>query len=108
VIRFRLSERATVRLRIQRALPGRRAGGRCRKPAPRLRRARRCTRYSGVGTITRHGLAQGAKAVSFSGRFRRRALRPGPYRVLADAIDSTGNRSRSFAARFTILKPLRR
>jgi hypothetical protein len=107
-IRFRLSESATVRLRIQRPLPGRRAKGRCRKPAPRLRRARRCTRYRTVGSITRRRLSQGANAVAFSGRFGRRALRPGPYRVLADATDSAGNRSRSFTARFTILKPLRR
>jgi hypothetical protein len=107
-IRFRLSESSAVRLRIQRPLPGRRAGGRCRKPTQRLRRARRCTRYRVVGTITRRGLAQGANAIPFSGRLRRRALRPGSYRVLADAADSAGNRSRSFNARFTVLKPLRR
>jgi hypothetical protein len=107
-IRFRLSESATVRLRIQRPLPGRRAKGRCRKPTRKLRHARRCTRYRTVGTITRRKLPQGANAVAFSGRFGRRALRPGSYRVLADATDPAGNRSRSFTARFTILKPPRR
>ena len=73
-IRFRLSESAAVRLRIQRSLPGRRAGGRCRKPAPRLRRARRCTRHRTVGTITRRELARAptwspSRAVSAAGRF---------------------------------------
>jgi hypothetical protein len=107
-IRFRLSESATVRLRIQRPLPGRRAKGSCRKPTPRLRRAPRCIRYRTVGTITRRKLSQGANAVAFSGRFGRRALRAGPYRVLAEATDAAGNRSRSLTARFMILKPLRR
>jgi hypothetical protein len=105
---FRLSEMATVRLRIQRPLPGRRAGGRCRKPTRKLRRARRCTRYRVVGTITRRKRPQGANVVAFSGRFGRRALGSGPYRVLADATDSTGNSSRAHAARFRVLKPQRR
>jgi hypothetical protein len=104
-IRFRLSEPSTVRLRIQRPLAGRRAKGQCRKPTRKLRRARRCTRYRTVGTLTKRNLAQGANAVVFTGRFGRRALRPGPYRVLASATDVAGNRSRSHTARFAVLKP---
>jgi len=101
--RFRLSEPATVRLRLRRALPGRQVAKRCVKPSPRNRRARRCTRYKRVGTLTSSILPSGANAVRFSGRVRRRALKPGPYQVVATATDATGNRSRRARAKFIVL-----
>lgn len=106
-IRFRLSESATVRLRIERVLPGRRAAGRCRRPARKLRRARPCKRYRGVGTLVRRNLAAGANALGFNGWIGRRQLKPGGFRAVGAATDAAGNRSRPHSADFRVLKPPR-
>ena len=53
--RFNVTEAASVRITIQRARPGRRLRGRCRKPSKRLRSRPRCTRWVRVGTLTRAG-----------------------------------------------------
>jgi hypothetical protein len=84
-LRFGLSERATVRIGVERRRP--RAGWvRLRHgPAPRMR-------------------AAGRVRIPFSGRIGRRALRPGRYRVAVRAIDVSGNRSRVARARFRIVK----
>jgi VCBS repeat protein/FG-GAP repeat protein len=79
-IRYRLSEPATVTLRIQR-LRGRRP----------------------VGTLRRAGRA-GANRVAFSGRIGRRALRRGTYRLTATATDPAGNRSRPRTTRFRVVR----
>lgn len=102
--RYRLSERATSTIAIARLLPGRRAGRACRAPSSRLRHARRCTRVRAVGKLVRRGQAAGPRAVVFSGRIGRRALRPGLYRATIHAVDPAGNRSRAVSARFRIVK----
>ena len=90
-IRFRLSEAATVRLRFDRVLPGRRRGRRCVAPRRNNRGARRCTRYRRAGaTLRRVGVA-GANVVPFSGRIGRRALRLGRHRLTIEATDTAGN-----------------
>ena len=99
--RYTLSEPARVTLTLQRARPGRRSGGRCVAPSPRLRNARRCTRYSTVGALRRSG-AKGVNAIRFSGRIGKRALRPGRYRALISATDVAGNRSQLRSAGFRI------
>jgi hypothetical protein len=103
VIRFRLSEAATVGLRIERALPGRRRGRRCVAPTRGLRRARRCTRYSSRGTLLRVGRA-GLGRLPFSGRIGRRPLAVGRYRVVAAATDAAGNRSAVRRRAFRIVR----
>ena len=81
--RYTLSEAAKVTLKIQRALAG------------------RPTRYRTVGTLSRTG-ASGANSTRFSGRLRKRALRPGRYRVRITATDTAGNRSARPTTRFRI------
>ena len=99
--RYTLSEDARVTTTIQRALPGRRAHGRCMRPAPRLRLARRCTRYRAVGTLKRSA-TKGANSIRFTGRIGSRTLRPGRYRALITATDTAGNRSTPRTARFRV------
>jgi hypothetical protein len=83
-IRFNLSEPATVTLRFSRVLPRRRS---MRVP----------------WTIRLRG-RQGPNTVRFQGRLaRRRALRPGRYRVTVSARDATGHQARPLAARFDLL-----
>lgn len=100
-IRFTLSEGATVSLRFERALPGRRSGKSCVRPRKSLRRKRKCTRYASAGTLSRQGQA-GANSVSFSGRIGRKALKPGAYRVVVTATDARGNVSKPVRKSFRI------
>jgi glucose/arabinose dehydrogenase len=100
--RFTLSEPATVRIRVERARPGRRVGRRCAAATPRLRHRRACLRYAHVGTLTRR-LAAGRRKVGFSGRVGSRALAPGGYRALLVAVDPSGNASRARTVSFTIV-----
>lgn len=80
-IRFRLSKRATVHLRIERKVRG---------------------RYR-PGWVLRHRGRKGANVRAFSGRVGGRALPPGRYRLVATAIYAGGLRSRSKQRRFTIV-----
>lgn len=99
--RYTMSEGGRVTLRIQRARPGRRSGGKCVAPSPRLRNAKRCTRYISVGAL-RRGATKGANSIRFTGRIGTRALRPGRYRALIAATDTAGNRSTPRRAAFRI------
>lgn len=101
-IRFRLDKAATVAIKIERSLPGRKRGKRCVAPTKKLKRAKRCTRYVKMGTLTRKGLA-GADKVTFSGRIGKRALKPGRYRMtlVPSASGATGS---SKAIKFKIVR----
>jgi hypothetical protein len=81
--RFTLSEKARATLRFQRI--GRRG------------------RPSTVGTMKRAGI-KGMNRIRFTGRIGRRALRPGRYRIVATAVDATGNRSAPKVARLRIVR----
>ncbi|HEX2096648.1 MAG TPA: hypothetical protein VHF50_04705 [Solirubrobacterales bacterium] len=103
-IRFRLNDVATVRIKIERKLPGRRAGRRCVTPKPKLLSRKRCARFVGRGTLVRRNLAAGTQRIAFSGRIGRKALKPGRYRLTAVAI-ADGNRSKPRRAAFTVVAP---
>jgi hypothetical protein len=102
--RWRLDEAAAVTLTVARALPGRRKAGACRRPTRRNRDRRRCIRYRSVGRLNANGVP-GPNSRAFGGRFKRRALRPGPYRALIGAVDAAGNISKPRATRFKVLRP---
>jgi uncharacterized delta-60 repeat protein len=102
-IRYTLSEAATVTLEFQRAAAGRRVGRACRPITARTRKRRPCRRYVAAGTLRRPGHA-GPNRVAFSGRFGRRALRRGAYRLTVSAVDKAGNRSTARTKRFRIVK----
>jgi hypothetical protein len=93
VLRYRLSEAARVVLTVDRQLPGRRAGGRCVKPRPRLRSKPACIRLARAGRLVRSGRVDG-NSVKFSGRIGKRALAAGRYQVTLVATDAADNRSR--------------
>lgn len=102
--RFRLSERAAVRIAMDLALPRRRVGRSCRRPSPRLRGRRRCTRYARAATLLRGNRPAARNTIPFSGRVGRRALRTGRYRATITATDRARNRSRPRSATFTIVR----
>jgi hypothetical protein len=110
-IRFRLSERARVRLAVQRTVAGRRtrlANGRIRcvvlAPGRRVARAARCVLHPGAGALRRAGAA-GANRIAFSGRIGTRALAPGAYRLVVVATDPSGARSAPARVAFTVVRP---
>jgi Ca2+-binding RTX toxin-like protein len=103
-VRYTLSAPAKVTFRVERAKAGRRVNGRCVRPTASDRRAKRCTRWARVrGSLTRQGAA-GTNVFRFSGRIGGRRLRPGAYRLVAVARDSSGAASKPARARFRIAR----
>ncbi len=93
-LRFTLSEAARVTVTFQAALPGRRVGRTCRRPARANLRRPRCTRLVTRGSLSVAG-KRGPGRLRFTGRLSRtRRLAPGRYRVTLRATDAAGNRSR--------------
>jgi len=84
---YTLSAPATVEIKLERKLVGRRKGRRCVKPKQGLKR--KCTRYQLKGTLTRSGNA-GQNTTPFSGRVGSRALPPGSYRATITATNTAG------------------
>jgi hypothetical protein len=101
--RYGLSVPATVRIRIERALSGRRVGRRCLAPTRRRRTRARCTRYALAGVLTRRARA-GTNATAFTGRIGRRALRTGRYRAVITATNGFGDVSAPRQASFTVVR----
>jgi hypothetical protein len=114
-LRYRLSEAARVRVRVQQALPGRRVaaarraqGGRrvaakCVTPRRGNLKRRRCTIWRTVATVSRRDDA-GANRLRVATRVKRRALRPGAYRLSVSATDRFRNRSKEKLLRFKVLR----
>ena len=102
VVSYSLSEPAQVAFTVERAAPGRRAKGGCRKPSARNRRGKRCTRFVRVTGSFTHSGGTGANRFRFTGRVAGRKLVPGSYRLVATATDPAGNRSSPKRAAFKI------
>lgn len=82
---FELTAAGTATFRIVRGLPGRRIGGKCRRPSPANSSKPRCSRFRTLpGMIQRQGVA-GANSFTFSGWLGGRRLKTGSYRLLGEA-----------------------
>ncbi len=103
VFSYRLEDAGTMRIRVQRATPGRRSRGRCRKPSRRLRTKPKCTRWVTQHTLTRISRA-GENRVPYTGRVRRKALRPGRHRAVFTATAEGRGRSRALTVGFRIVR----
>jgi hypothetical protein len=100
-LRYRLSEAARVRVRLQAALPGRRAGRRCVPPRRSNSKRRRCTIWRTVATIVRPAAA-GPNLLRPRARAQGPPLAGGRHRVSVSAADRFGNRSREQPAGFRV------
>jgi hypothetical protein len=102
--RFKLSERATVLIVIERVLPGRRVGKRCVAPTRKNQRRARCTRFKRTGALTFKDRPAGANKLAFRGRIGKRLLAVGAYRATNTATDAARNRSKPKRASFNVLR----
>ena len=82
-LRFRLNEKATVGVIIQR---------------------RKGKRWHKTAAIRRSNLKSGRRAVRISGRFRKRSLAPGRHRLLITATDAAGNRSKTIRRAVRVIR----
>jgi hypothetical protein len=112
-LRYGLSEGALTRVLTERALPGRKVGGRCVAPARGNLTWRRCTLWQRVAAVTRRDLAgrQRMRVVTREkpqrvGRKRRPgATYPvGDYRLSISALDRFRNRSDERRVQFKVLR----
>jgi hypothetical protein len=99
-----LSEAAKVTFRVERLVPGRLVGGRCRAPTSRTRDSRPCTRRLPLRGRIARSLPAGASGLRYRGRLAGRTLRPGRYHLLARARDAAGNLSQQRRAAFLVLR----
>lgn len=103
-LRYVLDEAATITVRVQRLVAGRRRGSPC-VPRTRLdRSARRCTRRLAQRGAVRLSGKPGTSRTGFSGRFGGRTLAAGRYRLVARAVDAAGNVSRPVTLTFRIVR----
>jgi hypothetical protein len=102
---LRLSERARVSFRFQKARRGQKVRHRCVKPDPSRARRRSCTRYTSWGPYRRTAiLKKGTSKVRFAGKLGRRWLPSGRWRARIVARDPAGNRSRTRTLHFKVLR----
>lgn len=111
-LRYRLSEGALTRVLTERALPGRRVGGRCVARTRFNVRRRPCTIWQRVAAVTRRDLA-GRQRMRVATREKRRGVgrkrRPGAkyptgaYRLSISALDHFRNRSAERRVRLAIV-----
>jgi hypothetical protein len=92
--RYRLSEPARVRFKIERKLAGRIVGGKCRPVSATNRSRKPCVRFQKASPpVLAKGVA-GPNRTPYSGRRRGgKTLPPGRYRARAVATDPAGGRS---------------
>jgi len=103
-LRLTLTEAATVAIKVERLSRGRLSGRTCRKETAKLRRrhAKPCTRGTKVTIVKATGMKAGAGRAKFSGKVRKRTLKPGSYRATLVATDAAGNASKPVATKFFV------
>lgn len=108
-ISLNLSEPAGVTFTVEKGFRGKSVGGICVRPTSKNKRARPCTRWVFVHQFTRQ-LVTGPNFFGYSARYispsngKTGTLRPGPYRMRADAVDAVGNAGLAVPLRFKIRK----
>jgi hypothetical protein len=90
-VRYRLSEASTVRFQVQRAIPGRRVRGGCRRETRQNRSRPSCTRYVALGARFSGSGNAGPNRRSLPTRLGGRSLRSGRFRIVMTVRDDAGN-----------------
>jgi hypothetical protein len=87
---YRLSEAASLTLKVQRVKQGRKVAGKCKRPKPANRGRKACKRYVKVGTVRADGVA-GVNQLALPKKVGGRKLAKGRYRLTITARDGAGN-----------------
>jgi len=83
IVIYNLSVPATVDFSVERAIKGRRVGGKCHRTTKANRSHKECTFYKPIrGGFSVAGAVAGDNQFIFSGRIENRELRPGTYRLV--------------------------
>ena len=90
---YGLSERATLTVKIQRIKKGRRVNGKCRKQTAANRTRKACKRFVKLPGKIETTAGAGVNKVTIPARIGGRKLKPGRYRLVAQARDAAGNQS---------------
>lgn len=91
---YRLSESASLTMKVERVKKGRKVRGKCKPPKPANRGRKACKRYKKVGTVRTAGVA-GLNQVALPKKVGGRKLAKGRYRLTITARDAAGNVSAS-------------
>jgi hypothetical protein len=86
-VSYRLSEQATVRLKLERKLTGRKVGRKCVKQTKKNKNRKKCPRYKKIKNFNGPG-KKGLNKVTLPGG---KKLKPGTYRLTITASDAAGN-----------------
>lgn len=89
-LRYRLSERARLTLKVERVERGRKVAGKCRRQTAANRSRKACRRYVGLGSVKTGGKA-GGNRIALPRKVGGRKLAPGRYRLTIAARDRAGN-----------------
>lgn len=102
VFTYDLDGDAAVRIEVRRVKGGRLAKGKCRKPKRGNAKKRKCDLVAHAPLL--RGGAAGRNRVPYTGRVKKKALRPGRYRAVFTA-SGPGGQSKSASVAFRIVKP---
>jgi hypothetical protein len=86
-VSYRLSEQATVRLKLEKKLIGRKVGKKCVKQTKKNKSKKRCARFKQIKKFNGPG-KKGLNKVTLPGG---KKLKPGTYRLTITARDAAGN-----------------
>jgi hypothetical protein len=100
IFRLGLNMGATVNLKFEHILPGRRVSGTCRRPTKHNRHGARCSRSVTVGSLSFIGGF--TNDFHFKGRLGRKRLAPGTYKVTFTALNTWGQEA-TRTLKFTIV-----
>jgi hypothetical protein len=93
-VTYQLSEPAQVTYRIERAARGVKRAGRCvKRTRSTPAKAKACTRYFALKPLLGEEATEGENSFRLNGRLGGAPLKPGGYRLGAEASDGAGNRT---------------
>ena len=87
---------------VERKVPGRKVGSKCRKVRPNNKTNPKCTKLVYLGQFVRRNLPAGKNVVRFKARLGKKKLAPGKYRLRLRAADPAGN-SKDVPASFVVV-----
>ena len=102
-IRFTVNTGASVTIKLERKVTGRKSGGKCRKVTKQNKGKKKCSRFVKAGKLVRQVDQAGSRVVPFSGRVGKKKLKPGKYRAVLTGYNSTGA-SKKVIRPFTVLR----